>query len=126
MLHFHTLAATLVSLLAPAGGRAATGRRGLKLTGLELIKALGDTRSHEDEVIVPLFANDQDMDRLAKEAEQRLGEVPAGTTCVGLLLRGHGLYVWGTGAVVALRHAEAFDFLFQCVTQRPELATPWE
>jgi methylthioribulose-1-phosphate dehydratase len=34
--------------------------------------------------------------------------------CVGYLIRGHGLYTWGPRMADALRHVEAFEFLFEC------------
>ncbi len=32
----------------------------------------------------------------------------------GFLIAGHGLYAWGATMTDALRHTEAFDFLFAC------------
>ncbi|MDH5613825.1 MAG: class II aldolase/adducin family protein, partial [Gammaproteobacteria bacterium] len=32
----------------------------------------------------------------------------------GYLIRGHGFYTWGNNMEDALRHVEAFEFLFEC------------
>ena len=32
----------------------------------------------------------------------------------GYLIAGHGLYTWGRTVDDALRHVEAFEFLFEC------------
>jgi len=47
----------------------------------------------------------------ADTVERGLGEAPVAP---GYLLAGHGLYAWGATMREALRHAEAFEFLFGC------------
>ena len=39
----------------------------------------------------------------------------------GYLIRGHGLYTWGRDVAEALRHLEAFDFLFTCELEHRRL-----
>jgi methylthioribulose-1-phosphate dehydratase len=41
----------------------------------------------------------------------------------GFLLAGHGLYTWGATVSEALRHAEAFDFLFSCALRHHEVTS---
>ncbi|MDR5106194.1 class II aldolase/adducin family protein, partial [Salmonella enterica subsp. enterica serovar Derby] len=36
----------------------------------------------------------------------------------GFLVRGHGLYCWGSQVAEARRHLEGLEFLFQCELQR--------
>jgi methylthioribulose-1-phosphate dehydratase len=60
---------------------------------------------------MPVFDNDQDIARLAQKVDaclQDLDELP------GYLIRGHGFYTWGDSLQDALRHVEAFEFLFAC------------
>ena len=60
---------------------------------------------------MPVFDNDQDIARLAEKVDARLAnlqDVP------GYLIRGHGFYTWGNSMEDALRHVEAFEFLFEC------------
>jgi methylthioribulose-1-phosphate dehydratase len=100
--HVHSRSATLASLKLAKGDA-------VKIEGLELLKALHGVTTHETSVTIPVFANDQDTDRLAVKISQRL----AGMNQVwGFLLAGHGLYVWGRTADDAFRHLEALDFLF--------------
>lgn len=103
VLHVHTEAATVLSLLTEADA--------VELTGFELLKALAGVRTHEAVVTLPVFANTQDVDALAAEVDAhaaRLG-MPH-----GYLIRGHGLYAWGADLAEAVRHVEALDFLFRC------------
>jgi methylthioribulose-1-phosphate dehydratase len=74
-----------------------------------MLKALRGFTTHETALDVPVFDNDQDMDGLSARVEKAL----AGTAPQwGFLLAGHGLYAWGGDTDEALRHLDAFDYLF--------------
>lgn len=105
VLHVHSVNATVVS-------RVLADRDHLVLTGYELLKAFVDVRSHEAEVIVPIFDNTQDISSLAERVASYLHSHPS---CVGYLIRGHGVYTWGTTMDECTRHLEALDFLLDCV-----------
>ena len=106
VLHTHSVAATLVSRHCGSN---------LRMVGFEMQKAFAGVNSHEEEISLPIFDNDQDMDALANlltkawEAD--------GLATPGFLIRGHGLYAWGTNAAEARRHVEGFEFLFECFWQ---------
>jgi methylthioribulose-1-phosphate dehydratase len=103
VLHPHSVNATLLSR-----------RRHdhLVLSDYELLKAFPGVNTHECAVTVPVFANRQDIPALAAEVddwmEQHEGQVH------GYLIGGHGFYTWGATVDDALRHVEAFEFLFDC------------
>lgn len=103
VLHTHSVNATVLSRLTP-GDR-------LLLEDYELQKAFAGVTTHEGQVLVPIFDNDQDIARLAGRVQQWLDTHP---DCVGYLIRGHGLYTWGPQMSDALRQIEAFEFLFEC------------
>jgi methylthioribulose-1-phosphate dehydratase len=103
VLHTHSVNATVLSRLTP-GDR-------LRLEDYELQKAFAGVTTHEGQVLVPIFDNDQDIARLAGQVQQWLDTHP---DCVGYLIRGHGLYTWGPQMSDALRQIEAFEFLFEC------------
>jgi len=107
VLHVHTVAATVLS-------RAAAGEGVLRLAGFEMQKAFAGIVTHAGEVVVPVFANDQDTAALAERIEARLGPSPA---IPGYLLAGHGAYAWGATMGDARRHLEAFEFLFACILE---------
>lgn len=80
----------------------------------ELQKAFRGVETHERAVVVPLFANSQDMQTLAENVRKTLGEqrgVPS------FVLAGHGVYTWGSSAAEARRHAEAMEILMECEYQ---------
>ncbi|HEY2660864.1 MAG TPA: methylthioribulose 1-phosphate dehydratase [Caulobacteraceae bacterium] len=79
------------------------------IEGHELVKALPGQTTHEARVVVPIVANDQDMNRLAAAVEPHLLAKPAPPA---YLIRGHGLYAWGADVAEAERVVEALEWLF--------------
>jgi methylthioribulose-1-phosphate dehydratase len=102
VLHTHSLSATLLSRLH---------RDELVLEGYEVLKAFQGIQTHEARVVVPVFANDQDVPRLAARVQESMA---AHAGLHGYLIAGHGLYTWGRSVAEACRHIEAFEFLFAC------------
>jgi methylthioribulose-1-phosphate dehydratase len=77
----------------------------------ELLKAFPGVDTHECKVKVPIFANDQDIRRLSEKVDAYM---EADETIYGYLIAGHGFYTWGDTVEDAMRHVEAFEFLFDC------------
>ncbi len=102
VLHGHSVAATVLSM---AGD--------ITFTDYETVKAFGFT-THEVEVSLPVFENDQDIARLAAEIEPALLAEPP----VGYAIRGHGVYAWGTSVEHAFWRLEALEFLLGCELER--------
>lgn len=100
VLHPHSVNATLTARLF---------QDEIVLEDYELLKALPGIDTHESRIVVPIFANDQDIPRLAAKVEQYLdvhGDIH------GYIIAGHGFYTWGASVDDALRHLEALEFLF--------------
>lgn len=109
VLHPHSLNATLVSRLF---------KTALVLEDYELLKAFRGITTHESRLVVPVFANDQDIPRLAAEVESYLDGLGGnGAGCYAYIIAGHGLYTWGGSVSETLRYLEALDFLFACELQ---------
>jgi len=102
VLHPHSLNATLISRIFKSE---------VVLEDYELLKALCGITTHESRVVVPIFANDQHIPRLAEQVEQYLDKHPV---CYAYIIAGHGLYTWGSSVQETLRHLEALDFIFDC------------
>ena len=73
-----------------------------------MLKGLEGIKSHDEEVKIPVLANDQDLKRLSTAAEPVLTGAPH-----GLLIAGHGLYAWGANLEGAKRHLEILEFLLE-------------
>jgi len=78
----------------------------------ELLKALNGITTHESEVVIPIFDNNQDIAQLADEVEGYFAaNDEADTDCYAYIIAGHGLYTWGESVAEAQRHHEALEFL---------------
>jgi methylthioribulose-1-phosphate dehydratase len=106
VLHTHSVNATVLSRLHPEG---------VTFEGHEIVKAFPGVQTHEGAHGVPVFGNDQDVDRLWA----RVAEAPL--PLPGFLIAGHGLYAFGATVADALRHVEAFEHLFACVVLESRL-----
>lgn len=98
-LHVHTVDNNVISELYAANGH-------VTFTGQEIIKALGyweETAS----VRIPIIENHADIPTLARAF------APHVTSDAGaVLIRNHGITVWGETPAAAKRYLEAYEFLF--------------
>ena len=102
VLHTHSPASTVLSL---AGGKALT------LHGYELLKIFDGIDTHDTQLSVPIFANDQDMARLSAKVNAWIAEHGA---LHAYLIEGHGLYTWARDVRQAGLQVEALEFMFEC------------
>ncbi|MBR0560286.1 methylthioribulose 1-phosphate dehydratase [Neokomagataea anthophila] len=101
VLHGHSVAATVLS--------RDEVRDAITLEGYEVLKVFEGQTTHETSLELPLFANDQDIARLATKVAPHLSHMP-----IGYLIRGHGVYVWGPDMPTALARLEGLEFLLAC------------
>jgi methylthioribulose-1-phosphate dehydratase len=81
------------------------------LRDYEMLKAFPGITTHETVVRIPIFANSQDIDALAREVGDRLR---TGAPAPAYLIRGHGAYGWGKDMEEAERVIEALEHLLTC------------
>ena len=108
VLHGHSVAGTVLSM-AESSAR-------IEFAGYELFKAFAGQRTHAVTLALPLFANDQDMTRLAGVIAPHLPECP-----LGYYIRGHGAYVWAHDMEAAMARLEALEFLLECELARRQI-----
>ena len=82
-------------------------------------KALSGQLTHETSIALEVVNNTQDMPELARWVEERWHE--RGRLKWGLLVRGHGVYVWGRDVTEARRHLEGVEFLLSCLLELKKL-----
>lgn len=75
----------------------------------ELLKCLPGITTHASRVVVPIFSNDQDIERLAARVDDYLA---GHDDAHGYIIAGHGFYTWGASVTDAMRHLEALEFMF--------------
>ncbi|TVS18688.1 MAG: methylthioribulose 1-phosphate dehydratase [Gammaproteobacteria bacterium] len=102
VLHTHAPNSVLTTRLQPKAER-------IQLAGYELLKAFAGITTHDTTVDIPVIANRQAIDELAREADRRLDGTQG--VCWAYLIRDHGVYAWGADLAATLRHLEALDYL---------------
>ncbi|MDX1729107.1 MAG: methylthioribulose 1-phosphate dehydratase [Pseudoalteromonas tetraodonis] len=107
VLHTQSVAATVLSQVTQA--------HQLDLSGYEMQKALSGFTSHLETLSIPIFDNDQDIDRLSLLVSDHHLHSPIK---FGVLIHGHGLYAVGKNITEVRRHLEALEFLFSCELER--------
>jgi|SRR5271168_2806436 methylthioribulose-1-phosphate dehydratase len=107
VLHTHSVWSTVLS-----GTFASQG--GLALEGYEMLKGLQGVHTHLHREWLPILENSQDMVELSQRVTQVLREAPG---IHGFLLRGHGLYTWGSSLPEAKRHVEILEFLMEVLVR---------
>lgn len=102
VLHGHSVAATVLSM-----------QGAITFSNYEILKAFGFA-THELDVVLPVYENDQDIARLAAFIEPLLLRDPP----IGYVIAGHGVYAWGTSVEHAFWRLEALEFLLTCELER--------
>ena len=103
-LHAHSVPGVGVSLRARAKATA------IRLPPVEIIKAF-DIWKQDPRVDLPLFENHANVARIAAEIEKRLRKKPPALSA--LVIRGHGVTVWGATIQQAYDRYEAIEFILE-------------
>lgn len=103
ILHTHSLNGTVLTRLLEKSSELIT-------IGYEIHKVIPGIKTHDSQVIIPIFENSQDIPQMAKDVSAYLQEHP---DICGFLIRGHGFYTWGRDMKEAKIRVEAFEYLFE-------------
>ncbi|MDA3960478.1 MAG: methylthioribulose 1-phosphate dehydratase [Planctomycetota bacterium] len=109
VLHSHSVHAMLASLLFD---------QHFAVTHIEMLKGMagaGYTDLHQ----VPIIENTPREHMLKDAITAAIESAPANTHAV--MVRRHGVYVWGDTWIAAKRHAECYDYLFQAAVEMKKL-----
>jgi len=108
VIHTHSMNAQLASLLS-SGDEGAESERTLTLTHLEMLKGVGN-HAYDSTLEIPIIPNRSSEHLLGPDLERAIVEYPK---CNAVLVRRHGVYVWGDTWEEAKVRLESFDYLFQ-------------
>ncbi|HLA75532.1 MAG TPA: class II aldolase/adducin family protein, partial [Gammaproteobacteria bacterium] len=108
-LHVHTVDACLAVARLPAHATS------LALPALEMLKGL-DVWDEHPQVALPLFENFHEVSKIAAAIEQRFKadapQVPA------LIVRGHGVTVWGNSLQQAYNRVEVLEVILSYMARQ--------
>ena len=111
VLHTHSIASTVLTMHWPE-------QDVLTLRGYELLKAFSGINTHDTEMHIPVFANTQDIDQLARDVDAAMAD---GRISHAYLIRGHGVYTWAADMASCYRQLEALEFLFTVEVERRKI-----
>nr|CAI5861553.1 unnamed protein product [Callosobruchus analis] len=111
VIHTHSKAAVMVTLLFPG--------KEFKCTHLEMIKGIKNQKTgknfrYDEELVVPIIENTPFEEDLKDRLAETIREYPH--TCA-VLVRRHGVYVWGDTWQQTKTMTECYDYLFDIVVQ---------
>lgn len=137
-IHTHSQWAVLVTLICEAGHQDAHGKNVFAMKEIEQIKGIsrGGTGSTEileggrkagnlgyfDTMKIPIIENtahEEDLKDTLEKAIEEWPETPA------VLVKRHGLYVWGKDVAQAKTQCESLDYLFQLAVEMHKLGLKW-
>nr|CAG4648224.1 EOG090X0D1G [Moina brachiata]SVE93251.1 EOG090X0D1G [Moina brachiata] len=118
VIHTHSKAAVLVTLLCGAEFR---------ISRQEMIKGiwnakLGRNYNYDEELVVPVIENtcwESDLESYLREAIEKYPETSA------VLVRRHGIYVWGKTWEQTKAMCECYDYLMDLAVSMKQLNIPW-
>ncbi len=108
VLHSHSINAVAATLIYD---------RCFKIANLEMMKGIEGVGVFEDHE-VPIIANMAHESELTDAMAQAIRDFPQARA---VLVRGHGVYVWGVDWVQAKTQAECYDYLFAAAVQIKQL-----
>ena len=108
VMHSHSINTLLATLISGDEFR---------VTHLEMMKGITGHGYH-DEVVVPIIENTAHEHDLADSMAEAIEAYPKS---YAVLVRRHGLYVWGKDWMEAKRHAECYDYLFEAAVKMRQL-----
>lgn len=89
----------------------------ISFEGFEIQKGFSGQTTHNSEVRIPIFDNDQDMSAFAKVLKSNVDDLKNGA----FIMRKHGSYAWGTSLLEAKRHLETLEYLCEATYMQKTL-----
>ncbi len=111
VIHSHSIHATLATLLFQTE---------FSVSHLEMIKGIRGM-AYGDRLVVPIIDNTARECDLADSLEAAILAYPQ---THAVLVRRHGVYIWGRDWIEAKTHAECYDYLFRAAVEMRRLGIP--
>lgn len=109
-MHSHSVNAMLATMLDPSASE-------FKCTHLEMMKGIAG-HGFYDKLTVPIIENTARECELTDRMRAAMLQYPRSNA---VLVRRHGVYVWGKTWIEAKTQAECYDYLFQAAAQMVHL-----
>ncbi|CAN4102903.1 unnamed protein product [Withania somnifera] len=114
VIHSHGMESCLVTMLNPLA-------KEFRITHMEMIKGI-QGHGYYDELVVPIIENTAYENELTESLTEAIKAYPK-TTAV--LVRNHGIYVWGDSWISAKTQSECYHYLFDAAIKLHQLGIDW-
>ncbi|KAI9745210.1 MAG: Methylthioribulose-1-phosphate dehydratase [Claussenomyces sp. TS43310] len=124
-IHTHSQWAVLITLLAEQQEEKSNM---FEINNIEQIKGFGrgcrkaGNLGYHDTLSIPIIENTPFEEDLTSTLEEAMDKYP---DTYAVLVRRHGIYVWGETVHKAKTQAESLDYLFQLAVEMRKLSLPW-
>nr|XP_023923601.1 probable bifunctional methylthioribulose-1-phosphate dehydratase/enolase-phosphatase E1 2 [Quercus suber] len=114
VIHSHGMESCLITMINPFS-------KEFRITHMEMIKGICGHGYHE-ELVVPIIENSAHEGELLESLTEAIRAYPK-TTAV--LVRNHGVFIWGDSWVSAKTQAECYHYLFDAAIKLHQLGLDW-
>ncbi|KAL1883826.1 hypothetical protein VTK73DRAFT_7614 [Phialemonium thermophilum] len=125
-IHTHSSWAVLITLILESQGPGHD--REFRINNIEQIKGFGrgfdqvGNLGYHDTLRIPVIENTAHEEDLTEFLEEAMDKYP---DAYAVLVRRHGVYVWGETVHKAKTQCESLDYLFQLAVEMKKLGLPW-
>ncbi|PNT59237.1 hypothetical protein POPTR_001G399000v4 [Populus trichocarpa] len=114
VIHSHGMESCLVTMINPLS-------KEFRITHMEMIKGI-QGHGYYDELVVPIIENTAYENELTDSLAKAIEAYPK-TTAV--LVRNHGIYIWGDSWISAKTQAECYHYLFDAAIKLHQIGLDW-
>ncbi|GAV72310.1 Aldolase_II domain-containing protein/HAD_2 domain-containing protein [Cephalotus follicularis] len=114
VIHSHGMESCLVTMLNPLS-------KEFRITHMEMIKGI-QGHGYYDELVVPIIENTAYENELTDSLAKAIEAYPKATA---VLVRNHGIYIWGESWISAKTQAECYHYLFDAAIKLHQLGLDW-
>ncbi|OMO73276.1 hypothetical protein COLO4_27183 [Corchorus olitorius] len=114
VIHSHGMESCIVTMINPSS-------KEFRITHMEMIKGI-QGHGYYDELVIPIIENTAYENELTDSLAKAIEAYPK-TTAV--LVRNHGIYVWGDSWISAKTQAECYHYLFDAAIKLHQVGLDW-
>ncbi|CAI8593140.1 unnamed protein product [Vicia faba] len=114
IIHSHGIESCLVTMINPFS-------KEFRITHMEMIKGIKG-HGYYDELVVPIIDNTAHEHQLTESFAKAIEDYPK-TTAV--LVRNHGIFVWGDSWISAKTQSETYHYLFDAAIKLHQMGLDW-
>ncbi|XP_051227038.2 probable bifunctional methylthioribulose-1-phosphate dehydratase/enolase-phosphatase E1 isoform X1 [Lolium perenne] len=114
VIHSHGMETCMATMLVP-------GAKEFRMTHMEMIKGIKG-HGYRDELVIPIIENTPYEYELTDSLAEAIKAYPKATA---VLVRNHGIYVWGDSWINAKTQAECYHYLLDAAVKMYQLGIDW-